>query len=457
MGESPSDHYEGRSLEALLDGAEECFSEKRTQGIGSLENEAAELAKYRGHLDSLCDIRTKIAVEKESIESVQRGLASVLNCTSLEELREKFESVKRKANADSIKARIKRDAVVLLDHEESQNVPCPICDSQYNRHELATALVDMSDHTDDEADSEAVDLENQIQRSEDFENRIRQHKANLQSFEADAAEAMKFVNDGDRKELDETLAVEQLIEKYSKKEDEVKAQIEDQDEWFTSKRNQLNRLREESRFHQIQKRLNDLHADRAELERVIETYKSLVWFGESVRAIREVVKARIIDQLAQDIPRVSEVLSNAFSALTQHPWYDRLMISQATLPKLVLRVASSRDTDQREDPTGVLSGQAESALTLVPYFAFSQTEDTPTEVYLVMLDDPTRALDTEHIKILVERLSELGRNVQLIVASQETERFQQMIPEAFDEDSYVIIEPHDWSPDGGPILKIQHG
>ena len=139
-----------------------------------------------------------------------------------------------------------------------------------------------------------------------------------------------------------------------------------------------------------------------------------------MRKIKQVITTRLNEQLVKDIPRVSETLSKAFNALTQHPWYDRLIISEVALPKLALRVASSQDVSGREDPTGVLNGQAESALSLVPYFAFSQTDDTPTEVYLVMLDDPTRALDTEHINILVERLRELGRNVQLIVASQET-------------------------------------
>ena len=73
-----------------------------------------------------------------------------------------------------------------------------------------------------------------------------------------------------------------------------------------------------------------------------------------------------------------------------------------------------------------------------------------------MLDDPTRALDTEHIRILVKRLRELGRNVQLIVASQETERFQDMIPNTFHRDSYVIIEPTGWLPDSGPNLKMKY-
>ena len=182
----------------------------------------------------------------------------------------------------------------------------------------------------------------------------------------------------------------------------------------------------------------------------------MVAFGESVRAIKGVVESQLSEQLAQDIPRVSELLSKAFGALTQHPWYDRLVIAKSTLPRLQLRVASSQDSNGREDPTGVLNGQAESALHLVPYFAFSQADDTPTEVYLVMLDDPTRALDTEHIIILVERLRELGRNVQLIVASQETERLIKMIPGVFDEDSYAIVEPTGWSPSSGPSLKVRY-
>ena len=153
---------------------------------------------------------------------------------------------------------------------------------------------------------------------------------------------------------------------------------------------------------------------------------------------------------------MSDTLSKAFSALTQHPWYDRLIVPESALPKLQLRVASSQDRTGREDPTGVLNGQAESALNLVPYFAFSQSDDTPTEVYLVMLDDPTRAQDTAHIRILVERLQELGRNVQLIIASQETERLQKMIPDVFDENSYVIIEPTGWSRDNGPDLKVKY-
>ena len=125
-----------------------------------------------------------------------------------------------------------------------------------------------------------------------------------------------------------------------------------------------------------------------------------------------------------------------------------------TLPKLELQVTSSSDPSGRGHSTEVLNGQAESALALVPYFAFSQTDDTPTEVYLVLLDDPTRAYDEDHIDILVERLADLGKHVQLMVASQESDRFRVMLPKYFERANYLIVEPTRWSHDAGPELSI---
>ena len=158
----------------------------------------------------------------------------------------------------------------------------------------------------------------------------------------------------------------------------------------------------------------------------------------------------------ENLPTVCENLSRVFSALTHHPWFDQLRIAQDTLPTLELRVSSSQDLSGNEHPTGVLNGQAESALELVPYFAFSQADKAPTEVYLVLLDDPTRAFDEEHTEILIERLAELGNHVQLMVASQETARFRELLPKNFVRKSYVVIEPTRWSYRDGPDLEIEY-
>ena len=448
-------NLEGLSLEALINSAEESLKGRRTQSQSSLEKEAKELAEHRVHLENLRNVQTQIKRQKSIIQSTNSELKTALDGLTPDELREKFETAKYEATTESIKGRIVQDTIALISRDESKEFLCPICDSSHDRQILDSHLQNASDHTGS-MHSTVTALESQVQKSRELEDLLETQEAELLSLNRNKSVASDRVDDEDKRKLAETNDIDPLIEGYLEKEFAIKAQIDDQETWFTLKHGQLNKLKDESRFHQIQRHLNTLNARKMELRQVTETYNNLVAFGASIGAIKEVVETSLSERIAQDIPRVSETLSKAFNALTQHTWYDRLIISEATLPKLELRVASSQDPI-REDPTGVLNGQAESALNLVPYFAFSQTdENTPTEVYLVMLDDPTRALDTEHIRILVERLQELGNNVQLIVASQETERFQNMIPNAFDRDSYVIIEPTGWSPDSGPNLKIKY-
>ena len=455
-GASPSDDLEGLSLEALVESAEQSLDERRTQGQVSLEKEVEELAKYRRHLEKLRDAQAQVRLQESTVQSTQSRLEAAYDGLTPGQLGGRLADAKYEATTESIKGRIARDAIDLINRDNTEEVLCPICNSHRDRQILESALQDTVDHSNEAISSVVASLESRVRDSEALEKLLKEQDAQLHSLNDDETTAMNLVHDEDKRKLAETNDIRQLIEHYSSKESEIEKRIEGQETWFVSKSARLNRLKEEARFHRILRGLNSLQRDKRELERVIESYKHLVAFGESVRAIRRVVESRLNEQLERDIPRVSELLSKAFAALTQHPWYDRLIIAKSTLPRLQLRVASGQDSNGREDPTGVLNGQAESALNLVPYFAFSQADDAPTEVYLVMLDDPTRASDTEHIRILVERLQELGRNVQLIVASQETERLLKMIPDVFDEDSYVIVEPTGWSPGSGPTLKVRY-
>ena len=456
-GNAPGENLEGLSLDALLESAEESVRERRTQDEGSLKKEAEDLAWSRERLEELRNIQAQIGPQESKVQSTKHRLETLYDGLTSEELQQKLADAKFEATTESIKGRIVRDAIDFIGRDACEKVPCPICSSRHDRQVLESALQNSANQSDSSTSSIVAALDSRLQESEELKGLLGTEETQLKLLCDKAVDAMNLVDDEDKIRLAETNDVDQLIEDYSRKESVVKAQMDDQEAWSAAKRAEMNRLQEESRFHRIQRRLNSLQADKRELDRVIDSYNSLVAFGQSVNTIKEAVSSQFREQLEQEIPRVSEILSKAFSALTRHPWYDRLMISRSNLPKLQLRVASSQDPTGREDPTGVLNGQAESALIVVPHFAFSQTDDTPTEVYLVMLDDPTRALDTEHINILLERLRELGRNVQLIVASQETERFQEMIPKVFDEDSYVIIEPTCWSPSSGPSLKTVYG
>ncbi len=455
--DSPSDELDGASLDALVDSAEQSLDERRIDAQGSLENERDQLAIHRNSLEALRELQDQTSVQESIVKDSQSKLDSVYDGLTPDELGCKLEQARNAASTESLTERIVRDALDLIRRGDAKDIRCPVCSSQYDREVLELALHGTLETSDETLSSLVAELETRVAQAKSLETLLEDQESQWRSLTDEVSAAMNDLRVEDRVKLDETHDFGSMITGYLGRESEIESQIEDQDSWFASKEALLNRLKEESRFHRIQEHLNRLQRDRRELARVIDSYSELVALGESVRAIEQVVESRLREQLAQSVPRVSELLSNAFAALTQHPWYDRLIIAESTLPRLQLRVSSSQDVNGREDPTGVLNGQAESALHLVPYFAFSQTEDTPTEVYLVMLDDPTRALDTAHIKILVERLQELGRNVQLIVASQETERLLEMIPDAFNQDSYAIIEPENWSPSSGPSLAIRYG
>lgn len=448
---------DGLALEDLLEYAKQSLDDRHYQDQDSLEDEARDLTAYRGSLETLRDARAQTQLHEDEVKRIESRLTALCGERTIDELTGALIEAQDAMTTASIRDRITEDALELLRRTDAEAVRCPICSVSHPRSSLREALKNGYSGSGSSEGSRFAELSARVDEAQSLKSELAAQKERRIESGRAAAAAVGLLRDTDKDRQAEVNGVELLIEHYRDRESEIDAQISDGEDWFDGKSAELDRFAEEVRLHRIQKRLNTLEAHKNELERVIESYEHLVEFGKSVREIRGVAASTLNNQLAQEIPRVSQLLSQAFVALTQHPWYDHLVIAKSMLPKLELRVVSSRDSDSREDPTGVLNGQAESALHLVPYFAFGQANDTPTEVYLVMLDDPTRALDTEHIKILVQRLRELADSVQLIVASQETERLLEMVPNIFDEDSYTVVEPASWLPDRGPILAVEYG
>ena len=455
--EALDDSLEGVSLRALINTAQDALNDRRERELDGLKRDAAEISLRHKGLEALRDIHTSIKTQGSSIESTRSQMETALDGSTLDELRERVESARADADAEVLKRRIVEDALALLNHNESDTILCPICESEHNEDELELALSKSASHFAKDADRVLADLESHLERCGSLSNLIDFGEADLVSLKQKGNEARALINEDDSRNLDSSNDIDGLIDGLIKQGVSIGEEIANQGKWLNEIGNRLSRLEDEMRFHQIQMRLRSSRNSKKRFRRVEVAYQDLVTFGRSAKAIHEAIGANLNDLLAKGLPRVSETFSEVFAALTDHPWYDRLVISERALPNLHLRVASSRDPFRREDPTGVLNGQAESALLLVPYFAFSQTDDAPTEVYLVMLDDPTRAFDADHIEILVRQLAKLGHHVQLIVASQESERFKALLPTVFPKESYAIVEPSEWSYDSGPELIVEYG
>ena len=455
--ESPDESLAGASLDALIDSAQTDLANRSSQGQDGLKNALAGIQERIDRLDVFFALLEEIDTKQSELQKARIQLSETLGEMSLEDLRCAADEARSEADTAQLRRQVVESTLSLLDRDQGESVPCPICEIVHPRQDLESTLRHSADELSDNSNSTLLQLEHSLREAEELEAEESRIGNELDVLKQKASEARKSLGSEDVKRLSEFDAAgevdavrKQLIESRSS----INSQIEDQETWTNEKQIRLTKLRDEDRFHQIQRALVRLNQSKNRLGRVEEAYQDLVSFGESVRTIREALGSSLTERLERDVPRLSENLSRVFASLTEHPRFDRLTISKSSLPKLELRVASSHDTSDREYPIGVLNGQCESALALVPHFAFSQASDAPTEVYLVLMDDPTSAYDEEHIAILVERLSELGRNVQLVVGSQETARFQELLPQHFDSGSYLIVEPVGWSYQDGPELKI---
>ena len=456
-GSPPEESLRGVSLEALIGSLESALESKQIQDRESLEKHATAFQARGQRVKDLRNAENILNEQHNIISDLQKEIDELLEGSTKDDLRDKVEGAKVEAEAEALKAGMTRDALTLFNQDDDEYVNCPVCESKHERQSLKSALQESTTSHVDRGSSNLRDLDSRLLRVLSLENTLSDENDELVPLDAGLKKVESLLDEEDREYLELTRDFEKLVEDLAERELTVRSQLDDQDGWFSEKRSEVAKLKDESRYHKLSEQMQSLTEVGNRFTQVELAYRNFVQFGESVDATKVAVNTVLNERLADEIPVVSETLSEVFSALTQHAWYDRLMISESSLPSLELRVASSKDPSGREHVTGVLNGQAESALDLVPYFAFSQIEDAPTEVYLVLLDDPTRALDDEHIEILISRLAELGKSVQLMIASQETARFESLIPRVFEKGSYVRIEPTGWSHDDGPKLDYKYG
>ena len=459
-GNLSDESLSGVSLDGLIGHADDAL--KNRQVLSDLEDEVKQVAEIRDLLERLRSVRNEIEAKRDTIEHLQSKIDDTLDGTSPDELRSRITEIKEEAAALALRHRVVEDATSLVGRGDAESVLCPVCESEHQKDDLVSTLEHLASQLTGDHAPELTGLEARLSDAEQLESVAATHRKEIAELEQTAntlRTCVDAINDGELlpQGQDSNDHLDAVIRRCVEREESIKVQVESQEYWFHLMQARLSNLRRESNFHTLQARLDLVLESRNRFAQVNRAYQDLVSFGESVRTIRRAVEVCLTGRLEEGIPGVSENLSRVFYALTRHPWYDRLELDKDKLPKLELRVASSQDPARVGHPTDVLNGQAESALELVPYFAFSQTDDAPTEMYLVLLDDPTRAFDDEHIGILVERLAELGRYVQLVVASQETSRFRELLPQHFESGEYVIIEPADWSYHNGPRLNIEYG
>ena len=452
---------EGLSLEALVRRVSDALAVQRAEDPKGLRTRQEQIESLLSQLGELSVIYHEIDKKTTGLENTQVQLQSILEDSSLDQLSAAVDNASRMATRAGLSANIWENTIALLDQLDDVELACPVCETTSSRMELIHSVRDRSrQFAHDASVAELGTLRSRLKEATMLDASIRSLRTGIDELRRRADDQSSRIDlsvVSHAKDLSTLRDVSLAIARLNELKSDVVSHLSDRTGWLSEMDSRLNKLRDEERFQEIQKHLDQLRRLRNRLTVSESEYEKLVAFGGSVRNIRSSTAAQFIELLRDQVPAISTRLSKAFSSLTRHPWYDRLTIDPAKLPKLELRVSSSQDDTKRLELTTVLNGQAEAALSLVPFFAFSDEGQAPIEVYAVLLDDPTRAFDQEHIEVLGARLAELGEHVQLVVASHETARFRDIIPNNFEASSYVLIDCENWSYRDGPKLNVEYG
>ena len=456
-GNSGGDSLSGLSLDGLLEQADLALNNATT--AEDLREENQTLLDAMAILSALRENLYQVNVSQATLKDLSERLDQVLPGSPTEDIDSRLVRLRSDTERSKLLGQIIEDALELVQRASDTTIDCPICHSTHDRDSLESTLAaaklaqDAESPSGEETQRPALgEIEGLLRNRDETEAKLH----NLQRERSDlAGKFAAFGSHGLIAPPHFTIEdLDKLTNQCNSRRNAIGQQIDSKDEWVRGIRVTLSNLRREAEFHQLQRKLKDLKESENRFERADRAFRDLVQFGESVKIIKSGIEECFTASLREGLPGLSDTLSNVFHALTRHSWYDRLEFNNEKLPNLELRVGSSKDASGETHPTGVLNGQAESALELVPYFAFSHESEAPTEVHLVLLDDPTRAFDDDHIDILVERLADISNYVQLVVASQETERFRKLLPKYFSSSEYAVIEPSGWSYNDGPQLVI---
>lgn len=359
--------FEGFSSEALLDKAENILNNKVGLDRKPLEKGLEHIGNKLTRLEKIHGIQKNIVDKNEELEKANKDLQRILDGMSLEELRKQVEGRRRNIETLDLRRRLGEAAVELLKRTEDEGlVPCPVCEMDKERDELDRVIQALVYPQGEEDSTGLRAMEDRLSEAQSFGTRIQALKCRIGECESNLEKEIAAEKDD---ELIDT-SVADYIESVKKSKDSIERQLDNFQNWHDGVQVDLKKLREEVRYQNLQRELKEMRAIDADMKRVKGAFGKLVRFGESVRDIRESVNSTLMEELREKIPDVSENMTNVFKTLTKHSYFDRLIISEEKLPELELRVANSSHLLETF-PTGVLNGQAESALELVPYFALS--------------------------------------------------------------------------------------
>lgn len=400
---------------------------------------------------------------REEIERVRKKHRELLDGRSIDDIRNELKRVEKEIEHTSLLIEILNKTRLFLESNKVEE--CFICSSQVRgeniREDISHRLENIEPsklqliHNCDELKT-LLEQITQVQKELDKKEQI------LQQFIESSQEIKKYLWEVlENKDEPTSEKIEYILGSLEKEKEELERSLESKEGYRRNWERKIEKIKEEMRFHRLRDRKGTLET-RLEvgLNPVMESYKELVEFRESLEDIRDALYFELKKVLEDALPPISEMMTEIYRHLTSQLSFDVIKLeleeqNGSFSPKLIVRVASNDEPDLLLDPEQVLNGQALSALRLVPYFVFSRFQRDRWGLDLLLLDDPTQSFDVQRIELLLKELGKASAHAQIIVSTHEEDRFRPLLPKFFREEDAAIVNVKGFDRREGPKLDVE--
>jgi len=201
-------------------------------------------------------------------------------------------------------------------------------------------------------------------------------------------------------------------------------------------------LRDEENTENMEKELPALKKQLDELE---QRKSNLLILEAALRSIREAMTEYQKEESMNQIRELEEMMNEYYQAILGHPYFNRIKIDIEKEDPLQF---SFRATSERE-ATYIPTRFSTSQLNIAALSIFmSNSKLLKGQLPLLTLDDPTQNMDNAHKKAFAELVSELIKDFQVIIATEDDETrdyIQDTIQDA------TFYELGKWSSEGPEI------
>ena len=151
--ESPDESLAGASLDALIDSAQTDLANRSSQGQDSLKNALAGIQERIDRLDVFFALLEEIDTKQSELQKARIQLSETLGEMSLEDLRCAADEARSEADTAQLRRQVVESTLSLLDRDQGESVPCPICEIVHPRQDLESTLRHSAEELSDNSDS----------------------------------------------------------------------------------------------------------------------------------------------------------------------------------------------------------------------------------------------------------------------------------------------------------------